>query len=233
MNKEIQISQVREMATSSFKSGMFGLKNQEQAFTLMMLAQAEGIHPIQAIQMYSVINGMPSLKTTEMISRYMRSGGKIIWLETTDKIAKAKFVFEDNELVYEYTMEDATRAKLASKDNWQKMPKEMLRARCASSGIRMSNPSCLNNMYSVEEAQDIPQVEATEVEEVEIVEESNIDELKLELKNKLMKDYNYELNGVKNFAEFHKLTNDKGAIEILLEDDELLSNAVSNFENGE
>lgn len=233
MGNEIQVAQVREMAKSSFKSGMFGLKNEDQAFTLMLLAQAENIHPIQAVQMYSVINGMPSLKTTEMISRYMRSNGKIIWLETTDKIAKAKFVYDDNELLYEYTWEDATKAGLVNKDNWKRMPKEMLRARCASSGIRMSNPACLNNMYSVEEAQDIKE-EVIEVEEVEIIEEeTTLDERKLELKNKLIKDYNYDINSVKSFAEYNNLTNDKGAIELLLEDDELLKNAVSNFENGE
>ena len=230
MSTAITIAETRTMATSSFKSGMFGLKNEEQAFTLMLLAQAENIHPIQAMQMYSVINGLPSLKTTEMISRYMRSGGKIIWLETTDKKAKAKFVFDGNELEYEYTWEDATKAGLVNKDNWKRMPKEMLRARLASSGIRMSNPACLNNMYSVEEAQEIEVAEVV-VEEVEIV-ETEVDRT-LELKNKLKKDYNYTEDNIQKFAKYNNLKGDNSKIEMLLNNDELLKNAVTNFESGE
>ena len=76
MSKELTLAEVRTLATSTTRSGMFGLKNEEQAFVLMNIAQAEGIHPIQAVQKYSIINGMPSLKCHEIQSRFQKSGGK-------------------------------------------------------------------------------------------------------------------------------------------------------------
>lgn len=235
MSNIVPYNELQSMALSVTKSGMFGLKNENQAITLMLIAQAENIHPIQAIQMYSVINGMPALKTTEMIARYMRSGGKIVWLETTDKIAKAKFIFEENELIYEYTIQDANKAQLTSKDNWKRMPKEMLRARCASSGIRMSNPASLNNMYSVEEAMDIPQdsdmptIEAT-VEDVEIVEQKPTqNSLKLMLATRL-KELSFSSTDIKDFANKYELNENEELLSDLVNDKDLLLDYVNKFE---
>jgi hypothetical protein len=233
MSSIVPYSELQSMALSVTKSGMFGLKNENQAITLMLIAQAENIHPIQAIQMYSVINGMPALKTTEMIARYMRSGGKIVWLETTDKIAKAKFIFEENELVYEYTIQDATKAQLTGKDNWKRMPKEMLRARCASSGIRMSNPASLNNMYSVEEAMDIPSANdmpTIEVEDAEIVEQKPTQNaLKLMLANRL-KELSFSSTDIKDFANKYVLNENEELLNDLVNDRDLLLDYVNKFE---
>ena len=233
MSSIVPYSELQSMALSVTKSGMFGLKNENQAITLMLIAQAENIHPIQAIQMYSVINGMPALKTTEMIARYMRSGGKIVWLETTDKIAKAKFIFEENELVYEYTIQDATKAQLTGKDNWKRMPKEMLRARCASSGIRMSNPASLNNMYSVEEAMDIPSANdmpTIEVEDAEIVEQKPTQNaLKLMLANRL-KELSFTPTDIKDFATKYELNENEELLNDLVNDRDLLLDYVNKFE---
>jgi len=235
MSNIVPFKEIQTMATSVAKSGMFGLKSIEQATTLMMIAQAEGIHPIQAVQMYSVIQGMPALKTTEMVARYMRSGGVIEWLETTDKIAKAKFTFNGNELIYEYTWADATKAQLVGKDNWKRMPKEMLRARCSSSGIRMSNPACLNNMYSVEEAQDIPvraenYIPTIEAVDAEIIEQKpSQNSLKLSLSNKL-KELSFSSADVKEFATKFKLNEDEELLSELVNDKKLLMERVAEFE---
>jgi len=246
MSNIVQYSELQSMAKAVTTSGMFNLKNENQAITLMLIAQAENIHPIQAVQMYSIINGLPALKTTEMIARYMRSGGKIVWLETTDKIAKAKFVFEDNELLYEYTINDAKIAGLTNKDNWKRMPKEMLRARCASSGIRMSNPACLNNMYSVEEASEIVDVNATETmptieaTDAEIVETTEVAEdkpmttntLKLMLANRL-KELSFSSADIKEFAAKYELNENEELLTELVNDKKSLLDAVDKFENGD
>ena len=235
MSNIVPFNELQSMALSVTKSGMFGLKNENQAITLMMIAQAEGIHPIQAVQMYSIIQGMPALKTTEMIARYMRSGGKIVWIETTDKIAKAKFIFDDNELIYEYTIEDATKATLTGKDNWKRMPKEMLRARCASSGIRMSNPACLNNMYSVEEAMDIPvrpedDIPTIEATDAEIIEpEMTIGTLKIMLKNQLTK-LSFSSADMKAFDKMFGFGKDDELLEKLVNDKPFLMLKVAEFE---
>ena len=81
MSNIVPFAEMQTMALSVTKSGMFGLKSPEQAVTLMLIAQAENIHPIQAVQMYSVINGMPSLKSTEVQARFQRAGGKVQQLQ--------------------------------------------------------------------------------------------------------------------------------------------------------
>lgn len=230
MSKEIAIAEVRTMANSVTKSGMFGLKNPEQAFTLMLIAQAEGIHPIQAIQKYSIINGMPSLKSTEVQARFQKSGGKVQWVENNDKKAICKLSHPDcHDYTSEFTMEMATKMGLAAKDNWKKMPKQMLMARAISSGVRAIYPDCLNNMYSVEEAQDIEPVETEEIEDTEI-EENNTDQLKLSLKNKLVK-LNFVTADVKDFATKFNLAEDMDLLKALVEDEKLLLEKVNEFEN--
>ena len=128
MSNIIPINELSIMATAVIKSGLFGLKNEGQALTLMLIAQAENIAPIQAIQMYSIINGMPSLKSTEVQSRFQRAGGKIQWIETTNIKASVKLTIDGNEYVSDFTMEDAKRMKLHDKDNYVRMPKQMLMA---------------------------------------------------------------------------------------------------------
>lgn len=236
MGAELQLAEVRTLANSAMQSGMFGIKNQEQAFTLMIIAQAEGVHPIQAMQMYDIIQGRPALKATEVLSRFQKSGGKIQWIETTDKIATAKFVHpQGGEATVSYTIEDAQKAGLTGKDNWNKRPKEMLRARCSSSGVRMVYPACLNNMHTVEEVAEFEPLEDNqEVQTVEVVEEApqhtKIDEAKGKLWVKL-KSINYDKLNAKDFVTHHKLENDLERIEMLLNDDEKFKNAVANFEN--
>lgn len=238
MSNIVPFNEMQSMALSVAKSGMFGLKNPEQAVTLMLIAQAEGIHPIQAIQQYSIINGLPALKTTEMVARYMRSGGKIVWMETSAKVAKAKFIYDGNELVYEYTIEDAKLAGLTNKDNWRRMPKEMLRARCSSAGIRMSNPTCLNNFYSVEEMQDTPQDNLPRFDYVpteEVYTDAEIEPTVNELKTVLAKaltELGFNKAMIKEFAELYKLNEDESLLLDMATNKETLLEAVKKFEDG-
>lgn len=51
------------------ESGLFGCKTKEQAFALMLLADAEGLHPAAAARDYHIIDGKPSLKADAMLAR--------------------------------------------------------------------------------------------------------------------------------------------------------------------
>ena len=44
-------AQLQVMAKAVTESGLFGLKNQNVAFTLMLIAEAEGIPAVKAVQM--------------------------------------------------------------------------------------------------------------------------------------------------------------------------------------
>ena len=66
MTTEIQtfaVPDMQTMAASVAKSRLFGL-DEAQAFTLMLLAQSEGIHPVKAVQRYHVIQGRPAMRPT-------------------------------------------------------------------------------------------------------------------------------------------------------------------------
>lgn len=234
----IAIAEVRTMAKSSYKSGMFGIKNEEQAFTLMLIAQAENIHPMSALMKYDIIQGRPALKATEVLSRFQQSGGTIKWINTTQQSAKALFIHpQGGEAEVEYTMEDAQLAGLTGKDNWKKRPKEMLRARCVSSGVRMVYPACLNNMHSTDEVEEFEPIEPQEqpkqeeqVTEAEL--EPNIDDLKKSLARTLQKDFSFTGAMIKEFADANDLSNNEELLSELVSDNDKLINYVDAFEKG-
>lgn len=230
MNELIPIAQVQVMAKSVVQSGLYGLKNQEQAFTLMLISQAEGLAPIRAIQMYSIINGMPSLKSTEIQARFQDSGGKIKWIETSNKkvICEMSHPSYDGKYISEFSMEDAKLMKLDTKDNWVKMPKQMLMARCISSGVRAVYPRCLNNMYSEAEAQDIEPVEIEDIETVTIEDKQNYKELLTIRLRKL--DFTNAM--IKEFAEINNLAIDEVLLQDLATNNDTFMKKIEEFENG-
>lgn len=150
----VSFKELREMATTMSKSGMFG-KNPDQMLSLMLIAQAEGLHPAIAAMEYDVIQGRPALKGQAALARFQQAGGVVNWLVRTDAEAKAEFVPpKGNPLTVSWTMEKAKRMGLAGKDNWNKQPGVMLTWRCVAEGIRAVFPACLNRMYLAEEVQD-------------------------------------------------------------------------------
>ena len=235
MSNIIPIDQVRVMAKSASASKLFSAKAEEQIFTLMLVAQSEGIHPIKALMSYDIINGQPALKSSEALARYMDAGGKIEWIKSDKDSAKARFTHPSSgSFEYEYTVEDATDAGLIQKDNWRKNRKAMLRARCTSAGIRMSYPRCLNNMYLAEEVQDFEPVEIdepkSEIIEGDIIPELDIKELKRTLTRRLKVDYNYNDAMIKEFADLFDISENVENLSKMVEDNEYLLKCIEQFE---
>ena len=232
MSNLIPIDQVRVMAKSASASKLFSAKAEEQVFTLMLIAQAENIHPMKALMAYDIIQGQPALKASEALARFMDCGGKIKWIKSDSESAKAEFTHPSSgSFEYEYTVQDATEAGLINKDNWKKNLKAMLRARCTSAGIRMSYPRCLNNMYTADEVQDFEQLEDNEI--IEEVEESTYETRflanKAILSTKLRK-YDFSDAMIKEFATVNDLINNKVLIDELVNDDAKLIELIKEFE---
>ena len=232
MSNLIPIDQVRAMAKSASASKLFSAKAEEQVFTLMLIAQAENIHPMKALMAYDIIQGQPALKASEALARFMDCGGKIKWIKSDAESAKAEFTHPSSgTFEYEYTVQDATEAGLINKDNWKKNLKAMLRARCTSAGIRMSYPRCLNNMYTADEVQDFEQLEDNEI--IEEVEESTYETRflanKAILSTKLRK-YDFSDAMIKEFATVNDLINNKVLIDELVNDDAKLIELIKEFE---
>lgn len=151
----VPVADLDRMATAVAASKLFGMQSKEQALALMLVAQAEGLHPATAARDYHIIQGRPALKADAMLARYLASGGKVEWHEHTDAKVAATFSHpQGGSLRIDWDMERAKKAGLGDKDMWKKYPRQMLRARVISEGIRATNPAVAVGMYTPEEIQD-------------------------------------------------------------------------------
>lgn len=151
-----ELGQIREIAGAIAQSGLFGIKTEQQAYALMLIADAEGLHPATVAQDYDVIQGRPARKTHSVLARFQQAGGKVDWIALTDTVAKAEFTHpRGGSVVIEWTFEMAKRAGLTGKDNWRNYPRAMLRARCIAEGVRAVFPGAIGGALLVEEAQDL------------------------------------------------------------------------------
>ena len=152
------ISEISQMASAVAKSNLFGVKTPDQALALMLLAQAEGLHPMVAARDYHIIEGRPSMKADAMLARFQLAGGKVRWASLTDTKVVGEFTHESGgSATIEWDMDRAKVAGLGGKGNWLKYPRQMLRARVISEGIRTVYPACVVGVYTPEEVQDFEQ----------------------------------------------------------------------------
>ena len=146
------VSDVERIAKAFAQSRMFGVSDPSAALSLCLLAQAEGQHPAIAFRDYSIIQGKPAKKAEAMQRDFLQSGGKIEWLELSDACVKAKFTHPaGGSAVIDWTMERAKAAGLGGKDNWRKFPRQMLRSRVISEGVRTVCPMATSGLYVPEE----------------------------------------------------------------------------------
>jgi hypothetical protein len=172
----IPFSEVEKMGNVIAKSQLFGVKTPDQAIALMLIAQAEGSHPAIAARDYHIIQGRPSLKSDAMLSRFQQSGGKVAWEKVTDEEVTGIFSHSSGgSLSITWDMKRAKLAELTGKDNWKKYPRQMLRARVISEGIRSVYPACISGFYAPEEVQDIEPLAKPEAEHAVIVDEPPVE----------------------------------------------------------
>jgi hypothetical protein len=149
--------EMERLAVSIAKSNMFGMKTPEQALVLMAISQAEGRHPALAARDYDIIQNRPAKKAEAMLRDFLEGGGKVEWHALSDSIADATFSHPQGGTVrITWDMQRATQAGLGGKDNWKKFPRQMLRSRMVSEGVRTVWPTATSGMYVAEEVADMP-----------------------------------------------------------------------------
>lgn len=156
MTALVPVDQIERMALSVARSGLFGVKTPDQAMALMLIAQAEGLHPAIAARDYHVINGRPALRADAMLARFQSAGGKVEWGEYTDTKVVGKFSHPSGGSVeVAWTTKMAQDAGLIKNPTWRSYPRQMLRSRCISEGIRTVFPGVVVGTYTPEEVQDM------------------------------------------------------------------------------
>ena len=155
MSNLVPYQDIEKMAKSVAASGLFGIKTRDEAIALMLVAQAEGAHPAQAARDYHVIQGRPALKADSMLARFQAAGGAVKWTSYTDnKVAGIFSHPQGGELEIEWTIDRAKAAGLTGKQTWKQYPRQMLRARVISEGIRTVYPGVAVGVYTPEEVGD-------------------------------------------------------------------------------
>lgn len=150
------VSDLERMAKAFAASKLFGVQNVDQALALMLVAQAEGRHPATAAQDYSIIQGRPSKKADAMLRDFLAAGGKVEWHALTDEQADATFSHPAGGAArIDWTLDRANKAGLAGNAMYKKYPRQMLRSRVVSEGVRTVCPGATSGMYVPEEVQDI------------------------------------------------------------------------------
>jgi hypothetical protein len=161
------MADIQKMAQVAADSKMFGFKNQAEAMAIMLLCQAEDMHPAIAMRDYHVIQGRPALKSDAMLARFQTSGGKVNWTSYTDDVVTGVFSHpQGGEVSITWNMEMAHRLGFTKKENWRNYPRAMLRARCISEGIRTVFPACVAGVYTPEEVQDFAPAKGAKVVDV-------------------------------------------------------------------
>jgi len=169
----VPFQEVQALAKSVAASKLFSaFSNPDQALVLMLVAQAEGCHPIQAVQRYDIIQGKPAKKSDAMLADFQQRGGKVSWTEYTDEAVEAEFTSAgmSTTVKVKWTYKQAEAAGLTGKATWKQYKRQMLKARVISEGVRISDPGVVAGLYTPEEvgdmqAQPVPTVQAPMIEQ--------------------------------------------------------------------
>lgn len=143
---------MQRLAESIAKSGMFGIRTADQALVLMSIAQAEGRHPALAARDYHIIQGAPAKKAEAMARDFLSASGRIEWHQLDDDAADATFSHPSGGSArIRWDQARVAKAGLGSNQMHRKFPRQMLRSRVVSEGVRTVWPMATSGMYVPEE----------------------------------------------------------------------------------
>lgn len=165
-------------------SGMFGCTKVEQGMVLAMQCLAEGKAPLELAKTYHIIEGKLTMRADAMLGRYLASGGKVKWIERSDKRVAGIWSCDGNDVEISVSFDEMVKNGVAGsvgkiKANWSKFPRQMLTARCISESVRLLMPQIVAGIYTPEEVSDFSNSEknvapkaipvASQIQEVEVV----------------------------------------------------------------
>ena len=151
----IPYSDIAQMGRVMAASKLFGIQNEQQAIALMLLCQSENMHPAVAMRDFHIISGRPAMKADAMLSRFKAAGGRVRWNQYADDCVSATFTAPDGDTItVDWTPERVKKAQLGGNSMHSKFPRQMLKARCISEGIRAVYPGVLSGLYAPEEVRE-------------------------------------------------------------------------------
>jgi hypothetical protein len=154
---EAAASIAREIASTEFVPS--SLRDNPAAVSAAILAGRElRIGPMAALQHVHVVEGRPALSAEMARALILAHGHQLRWREITAQrcVLSGRRRGEHEWTTVTWSMEDARRARINGRQNWQKHPRRMLQARCSGELARLQFADCLAGMSAqlVEEASD-------------------------------------------------------------------------------
>ena len=154
-----------KLAQRLHDSRMFSAYGTPQAvLSTLLLGRELGLPAMASLRSVHIIEGKHSLSADLMVALVLKSGmaEHFTLIETTDKICtyETKRKGKEKSQQLSYTIEQAEKADLLKPSRsgkltaWQKMPTQMLRARCKSELARLEYPDLLAGLYTPEELRD-------------------------------------------------------------------------------
>lgn len=148
------MSIAKDVASALVKSELWPGANPNTILMLCYLAEAEGHHPAVIYRDYHIMSGKPSKKAEAILRDFSAAGGRVEWHALDDKKADATFHHPSGTVRIEWTIERAQKAGLNT-PMWKKYPRQMLRSRCISEGVRSVCPAATSGLYEENEVADI------------------------------------------------------------------------------
>ncbi len=140
------------------------IKNPADAVMIMLAGAELGLGPMASLRGMHCIEGKVTLSSEMMLSIVASHGVKFAWRKSDATCATIELRRDGWEPhVVSFTIEEARAAKLTGKDNWQRYPAAMLRARAASSACRAYCPDLLagGGLYTPDELEGVETIEVS------------------------------------------------------------------------
>lgn len=139
-------------------SRMFSAYGTPEAAMLVMMAGREfGLGAMASLRSFHIVEGKPTMSAQTMMARCLEHPSCKLFRVVRSKCSHEVAVVEvqrngwDAPETYTWTIDDAKRAGLASKQNWSKYPRDMLINRCIAEAARFAFPEVMAGVYSPEE----------------------------------------------------------------------------------
>ncbi len=152
------ITEVQSLAEILAKSTLLpeSLRNKVPDVVVSILAGAElGLSPMAAIRGVHVVQGKPILSADTMVGLVLRSGLAEYFIQIEADGTKATFETKRKGSPQAqrctWTIDDAKRAAVNTKDNWRMYPRAMLSARARAELARSVYPDVLAGVYDPNE----------------------------------------------------------------------------------
>ncbi len=142
-------------------------RNPADVLFVIFAGESLGLNPATALMNIYNVNGMPAMKADlklALAKKHPEYAGCTIKSDTNQCTVEMKRKLPSGEIetiVSTFTMQDAARAGLLKKDNWQKYPARMLKARAVSYAVNDLFPDVFFGLLSKEEAEEIEAPKAT------------------------------------------------------------------------